>query len=320
MPKVDVGIAMMSTRMQRVEKGITGKNRGPRSLAASEGFAVPSPTRADHRDAPQQPMAEEHPPSLRSGVDLLWREGAPQPPPGPRPKRKQFSRFVPSHNRGKPTSHETLDAIANEQAADVFNRAHYARPPARLAVRLSKDVLELCRQRGIQPNALMREGANPLADLVHTMHGPHTPSWEYALSDPTEAQFDDSAAAASTPRPHGAAGGRVDSLAAAAATRAMNSARSAPGSGRRKAQARTRAAGEDTAPSSARAARARPVLDEEEVAETQKRMQTEVEELRKKVRRFGGTNREEPRGPARNARGARGRGDPCVRARPMHAI
>ena len=127
---------------------------------------------------------------MRSQPDLLWHDGHPLPPSGPKPGRAAFARYLPSHNKGNPTSSETLAQIAANRADDIWNRAHAARPPARLAVRMSRNVLEMCKEHNIDMYALMREGANPLRDEVNVIHGPYTPSWEYALGDVAEPGFD----------------------------------------------------------------------------------------------------------------------------------
>jgi hypothetical protein len=262
-----IALGMLSSRMQRVEKGVTGKNRGPPPLSTDPklfSVIVPTPpTEKQQQRARQQP--EEHPDSLKSGSDLLWREGRPQPPTGPRPRRAQFARFFPSHNKGKPTSGKTLSAIASSRADDVWNRAHAARAPARLAVRLSREVLEMCREHGIDYQALMREGANPLGAEVPQMHGPYTPSWEYAIGDVQEPGFDPEAEAA---RNHAM----------------QSSARSAPGSSRRLGDQRGRMRESPRKPLSARPTRVRPeaVLDESEVTETRREVQKEMEELSKR--------------------------------------
>ena len=275
-----VALGMLSSRMQSVERGITGRNRGPAPLAADPQLysVIPPPLNRADRIARAFQQPEEHPASLRSGTDLLWREGGAQPPPGPRPQRRPFARFVPSHNRGKPTSHNTLEKMAAKKAESVFNRAHAARAPAHLAVRLSKDVLEMCAMHGIDAHALMREGANPLAEHVHVMHGPHTPSWDYALGDFNESNFDDTDTAVT--RAPGAAGGRASSLAMAAAARSLqSSARSEPAGRSPRNKSKARSGGSD----SARATRTRPppVLSESETADVQRRVQMEIEQLRK---------------------------------------
>ena len=82
-----VALGMLSSRMQSVERGITGRNRGPAPLAADPQLysVIPPPLNRADRIARAFQQPEEHPASLRSGTDLLWREGGAQPPPGPRP-------------------------------------------------------------------------------------------------------------------------------------------------------------------------------------------------------------------------------------------
>ena len=188
-----IGLGMLSTRMQRAETGVTGRSpRGPAAITADPelfSVVVPHPPKAERNARPAQ-RPEEHPKHLRSGTDLLWRDGRPQPPSGGAPQRVQFSRYLPSHNKGNPTSSATLEAIAARKADDVFHRAHAARAPAKLAVRLSREVLQMCKEHGIDAHALMREGANPLSSEVHVMHGPYTPSWEYAIGEVAEPGFD----------------------------------------------------------------------------------------------------------------------------------
>ena len=276
-----IALGMLSTRMQRVEKGVTGRNRGPPALSTDpELFSVIAPKPKTFVESPR-PVGEVKPPSLKSHPDLLWREGRPQPPTAPKSGRGAYARFLPSHNKGKPTSHETLSNIAHSKAESVFNRAHAARQPARMAVRLSQDVLAMCRELEIDPQALMRESANPLAGIVPVMHGPHTPSWEYALGDVVEVDLDpgsplkDVRDFSTTPTSARSMPGGSSKVKLSASPRKVGRAAqraSASGSG-------AAAAGS----LSARAARARPpaVLSEAEVEETEKKVKEELEKLRK---------------------------------------
>lgn len=192
-----VSMGMLSSSMQRTEEGITGKKtKGPLALSKNPDYSVsaidvPSPRRfAKSKAVPKHPP-EEHPDSLRSNdTDLLWYGGPtfettrkrPEPPKA-RPSRKAFARFIPSHNKGQPTSIKRLEAIAERKAEDAFMRQYAARPPAHLAVRLSTQVLQMCKEQGIDWNALMREGANPLADEVDAVRGPYAPLWEDAFAE-----------------------------------------------------------------------------------------------------------------------------------------
>lgn len=222
---------------------------------------------------------------MRSRTDLLWHDQHPVPPPGPKPNRAAFTRYLPSHNKGKATSSETLSKIAARQANDPWNRAFAARAPARMVVKISRNVVEMCEQYGIDTRDLMREGANPLRDEVNLIHGPYTPSWEYALGTTAEPGKDPDAPP-------------IDGDSPASPGGAPSSARSAPaGSGRKapgreRAKARRKASieamkGEDgVGSSSARALRVRPkpedILDEHELEATTKQVQREMEELRKR--------------------------------------
>lgn len=158
-----VGLGMLSTRYQRFEVGVTGKQRGPDPLSRDpELYAVL---------VPQPP---EKPSEGRS-------EGGPVALTPRQKQNKGYARFFPGSNRGRPTPRATLERLAERQAADTFNAAHAARAPARMAVRFSRRVLDLCSEHDIDPHALMRESANPLAEHVDVMHGPYTPSWEFAV-------------------------------------------------------------------------------------------------------------------------------------------
>ena len=188
-----IALGMLSTQMQRVERAVTGRNKGPPPITSDpELFQVVAPTpEASPRRRRAKQQAEQHPSAFSSGPDLLWRpavDGNPGPSKAPPAQRQQFARFFPSANRGKLTSRATLAAMAERQSRDVACRAHAARAPAQLAVRLSPQVLAMCEEYQIDIRALMREGANPLAEHVPVMHGPYTPSWDVAIgvADPQE--------------------------------------------------------------------------------------------------------------------------------------
>lgn len=271
-----IALGMLSTRMQRAEVSVSGKKpRGPPALSTDPelySVIVPQAPKGEQspRRAKQQP--QEHPQTMRSHTDLLWHDGHPQPPPGPKPNRAAFARYLPSHNKGKPTSKETLSQIAANRADDIWNRAHAARPPARLAVRMSRNVLEMCKEHNIDMYALMREGANPLRDEVNVIHGPYTPSWEYALGDVAEPGFDPDAPP-------------IDGEPSTARSAPPGSGRKAPGRARAMMRRKQKAEAErEGGSSSARAFRSRPehVLDEDEIYATQKKVQMEMDELRKR--------------------------------------
>lgn len=260
-----IGLGMLSTQMQRVEANVTGRAKGPPPISADpELFHVvaPQPTPAERRRRPGQ-EAYERPSHTRSGSDLLWRApmDSPSPRKPPAPRRSEFARFFPATNRGRPTSQATLAAMAERKAQDVFARSHAAKAPARLAVRLTKEVLDMCREYQVDPRALMRETANPLSGQVHVMHSPYTPSWDFSIGV-FEPGLD--AEEGFTPK----------------------SARSAPGSSRKGMPARTGAAGGGARAAQSLSARPRPppkpVLDETEVEEVEREVGREIEELRKR--------------------------------------
>ena len=183
---------MLSTAMQRTATGITGKKaKGPLSITDNPEYSAsqPTPRRASTKAVKHPP--EQHPAPYQSEEDLLWHGGPtfeaqkPKPPKVP-PSRKAFARYLPSHNRGNPTSSATLAAIVERKAEDAFSRQYAARPPAQLAVRLSTQVLQMCKEHQIDWTALMREGANPLVTEVDAVHGPYAPLWEEAFADEEE--------------------------------------------------------------------------------------------------------------------------------------
>ena len=257
-----IGLGMLSTQMQRVERAVTGRNKGPPPISADpQLFSVVAPVpEASPRRRRHKLQPEEHPKEFSSGTDLLWRpsaDGNPGPSRPP-PQRQQFARFIPSANRGKPTSHATLTAMAERKSRDVASRAHAARAPAQLAVRLSPQVLAMCKEYQIDIRALMREGANPLSEHVPQMHGPYTPSWDVAIGA-FDAQEDEG------PR------------------KPPTSARSAPGSGRKYG---TKGGGEGEGSKSGRGGLRprpppKPTLEAQDIAEVQRQLGPELEELRR---------------------------------------
>ena len=146
-----IALGMLSSQYQRTEKSITGRAaRGPPPLSADPDnftLVMPHPPKAEKRPPRPAQTPESHPPSMSSGTDLLWHDQFPQPPPGPKLSKRGFSRFLPSHNKGKGTSPQALAKIAAKRADDAFERAYATRPPARLAVRLSPEVIAMCKVR-----------------------------------------------------------------------------------------------------------------------------------------------------------------------------
>ena len=143
-----IGLGMLSTRFQRFEVSVGGKQRGPDALSKDPSLfsAVPQPP--GHTDRPVH--------------------------------RSEYARFFPGCNKGAPTSRRTLQRLIAHKKRQSHVLAHAAKNPARMAVPLSKQVLAMCEEHGIEPNALMREAAHPLRDYTHVIHSSYTPSWEYA--------------------------------------------------------------------------------------------------------------------------------------------
>ena len=221
-----VGLGMLSTQMQRLERSITGRTKGPPPISAD-----PKLFNVDMSGVETEisPLNARHTKELQQ-------------------QRKEFARFFPSANMGKPTPRATLEGLAKRKARDPFVKAYAARAPAQLAVRLSPQVLAMCAEYQIDIRALMREGANPLAGHVPVMDGPYTPSWDKAIG-----------------------------IEEGTSPRAPASARSAPASGRRR-----HGGDPDEGSQSARKPNPRPpALTEEEAAEVKRQMSSELEEVRK---------------------------------------
>ena len=168
-----IALGMLSSQLQRTEKAITGRApRGPPALSEDPDnfmLVMPHPPKAEKK--PRRPVQtpESHPPSLESGTDLLWHDQFPQPPPGPKLNKRGLSRFLPSHNKGKGTSPQALAKIAAKRADSAFERHYASRPPARLAVKLSPEVVAMCKVRAStsapMPNA-RRSGEHPFPTLT----------------------------------------------------------------------------------------------------------------------------------------------------------
>ena len=163
-----IGLGMLSTRYQRFEVAVTGKQRGPDPLSKDPDLYTVM--------VPQPPPPREEKKEKEGEVE----EGEKKKRTPREKQRRNYARFFPASNQGRGTSRDALRRITERDARDTFNAAHAARAPARLAVRFSRDVLDLCREHDIDPHALMRESANPLSSHVDVMHGPYTPSWEFA--------------------------------------------------------------------------------------------------------------------------------------------
>ena len=221
-----VGLGMLSTQMQRLERSITGRTKGPPPISAD-----PKLFNVDMSGVETEisPLNARHTKELQQ-------------------QRKEFARFFPSANMGKPTPRATLEGLAKRKARDPFVKAYAARAPAQLAVRLSPQVLAMCAEYQIDIRALMREGANPLSGHVPVMDGPYTPSWDKAIG-----------------------------IEEGTSPRAPTSSRSAPASGRRR-----HGGDQDEGSQSARNPNPRPpALTEEEAAEVKRQMGSELEEVRK---------------------------------------
>eukprot|EP00965_Chrysotila_dentata_P102297 3377183-Pleurochrysis_carterae.AAC.1 len=135
--RATVGHGMLSSRYQRFERRVTGKQFGPDSF-----------------DRNGQPTIHD-------------------PLGGNRDWQQEYSRFFPGNNEGKPTPRGELKKILANRSKQPHIRAYSQHTPRRISFALTSEARAMLADFGVESasNAMLRPAPNPVRDLLDPRTG-----------------------------------------------------------------------------------------------------------------------------------------------------